>query len=484
MLLFCDFCSEFIKVYDSNGVEAFGRRGCDSIPPGLALEIPLKSGHNITLAAQLSYKYSNVKVWYTIFNQSLSSATSVSWNVTVHNITSSSAGVRWSNFRLPLPISYYLVRYKETNGFSTLFRASSFSSSHYNSFLKGYTSYDVQVFAFTTSIGENITYSSQTISIQTPEGVPSRAPINVRATDHDLNEFVVEWEPLSLQYVNGRLLGYGVYYNQYNKLGKTVNTSTPDDSYVFLPGIQISEHYRISVAAFTSQGQGPRSPYLSLVKGCVGFANQSSGWLNLAHSGYTTLNCSVKIQSAGMRQGVALVSFQDVHIYCIPLEFIKVFDSNGIVVFGRQGCDSISPGLSVEIPLKGRQNIELAVQLPHRKSYVKVWYAIFNQSLISALLVANWTISIGSTTQTSIAIHWPNLTPILNQILLHVFGLIKDTTGNISISDILTGNATSVIFHGMSPYTQYRLSVVGVNSKGELFKSAEVTVWTKEGGMC
>ncbi len=239
MLLFCDFCSEFIKVYDSNGVEAFGRRGCDSIPPGLALEIPLKSGHNITLAAQLSYKYSNVKVWYTIFNQSLSSgkifsftsrlvrvlffvmipqvcrnlrirsntnemfgkqtwceqdlsnfkmffffylfiptATSVSWNVTVHNITSSSAGVRWSNFRLPLPISYYLVRYKETNGFSTLFRASSFSSSHYNSFLKGYTSYDVQVFAFTTSIGENITYSSQTISIQTPEGGKPLLPFN------------------------------------------------------------------------------------------------------------------------------------------------------------------------------------------------------------------------------------------------------------------------------------------------------------------
>ncbi len=97
-------------------------------------------------------------------------ATPVSWNVTVYNITSSSARVRWSSFPLPLSISYYLVRYKETHGVSTLFQASSFSNTYYTNRLRGYTSYDVQVFAFTTSINGNITYSSQTVSIKTPEG--------------------------------------------------------------------------------------------------------------------------------------------------------------------------------------------------------------------------------------------------------------------------------------------------------------------------
>ncbi len=105
----------------------------------------------------------------------ISPATPVSWNVTVHSITSSSAEARWSNFPLPLSISYYLVRYKDTNGVSILFRASSYSNTYYTNRLKGYTSYDVQVFAFTTSMNGNITYSSQAVSIKTLEGGKSSA---------------------------------------------------------------------------------------------------------------------------------------------------------------------------------------------------------------------------------------------------------------------------------------------------------------------
>ena len=99
-----------------------------------------------------------------------STASQVSWNITVYSITSSSASVRWLNFPLSANVIHYLVRYKEPSGVSVLFRASSYSNTHYTNRLKGYTSYDIQVFASTTGINGNITYSSQTVSIETPEG--------------------------------------------------------------------------------------------------------------------------------------------------------------------------------------------------------------------------------------------------------------------------------------------------------------------------
>ncbi len=101
-----------------------------------------------------------------------------------------------------------------------------------------------------------------------------------------------------------------------------------------------------------------------------------------------------------------------------------------------------------------------------------------------ALPVANWSVSAGNTTQTSIAIHWPNLTPILHQPVLYYLGLIKSSNGSILNQDILSGNTSSVAFHGLSPYREYRLSVVGVNGSGQAYKSAKVIARTEEGGMC
>ncbi len=101
-----------------------------------------------------------------------------------------------------------------------------------------------------------------------------------------------------------------------------------------------------------------------------------------------------------------------------------------------------------------------------------------------ALPVANWNVSIGNITQSSIAINWPNLTSILHQPVLYYFGLIKSTNGSILNEDILSGNTSFVGFNGLSPYREYRLSVVGVNGSGQAYKSAEVIAWTEEGGMC
>ena len=93
-----------------------------------------------------------------------------SWNISVYSITSSSARVYWPNLPLSPSVSYYLVRYKEvSNGVGRLFEVSRFSNSYYTNLLYGYTAYDVQVFAVTSS-GGNATYASNTVSITTAEG--------------------------------------------------------------------------------------------------------------------------------------------------------------------------------------------------------------------------------------------------------------------------------------------------------------------------
>ena len=99
--------------------------------------------------------------------------------------------------------------------------------------------------------------------------VPSRAPTNVQATNHGLNEFLVQWDPVPVRSINGRLLGYRVHFKdtQYYYSQKAVNTSNPDESHVILAGIQTGKRYQISVAAFTSKGQGPRSSYIYITKG-------------------------------------------------------------------------------------------------------------------------------------------------------------------------------------------------------------------------
>ena len=117
-------------------------------------------------------------------------------------------------------------------------------------------------------------HTCHTIHVNLHFSVPSRAPANVRVANHGLNELLVEWDPLPPQYANGIILGYSIFYKDtqyYYSLEKTVNTSKPEDSHVILAGIQIDIRYRISVAAFTSKGQGPRSPYLYVTKGRCSF---------------------------------------------------------------------------------------------------------------------------------------------------------------------------------------------------------------------
>ncbi|XP_022786238.1 uncharacterized protein LOC111326491 isoform X2 [Stylophora pistillata] len=480
------YCSEYVKVFHEDGTKLFNQEGCQSsLPHGTSLEIPYGVSNHLTVEISLQYRWSAVSIQYMISKQGHNSAQPISsWNTTVVSITSSSATVRWSNFPLSSSINHFLVRFKEVSGVSTLFQVRSLSNSYYTNRLKGYTSYDVEVLAVTASDGNN-TYSSKTVSMKTAEGVPSRAPSNVRAASHGLNEFLVEWDPLPHQYANGRLLGYKVYYKDadyYYSSEISVNTSNADESQAVLSGVQTGRRYKISVVAFTSKGEGPRSPDFYETKGCEGFVNQVSGSLYFSNSRYSILNCSVQVQNAGIKRGSALISFQSIYFrYCS--DYVKIFDSNGLQVFHHGGCDSLTRGMSVEVPFGDGHSITLALLFSYRYSYARVQYSILNQPLSSAQLVPSWNISISYTTTKSMTVQWSSF-PLTSHSVQQLLVNYREHNSNVSLvfqtPSYYNTHYTGRILKG---YQYYDVQVIAVasNSSNGTFTSRREIGRTDEG---
>ncbi|XP_073248869.1 uncharacterized protein [Porites lutea] len=482
--IYLRYCSEHLMLITPDGSKIFNQGGCNSShPAGTSLEVPFGDAEHLILDISLEYRWSVVNVKYSIVGQTLDSAETVSsWNITVSGITSSSAKVYWPNLPLPQSVSYYLVRFKElSNNVSRLFKAN--SNSYYTNLLRDFTGYEVHVFAVTSS-GENATYASNAVSIVTAEGVPSRAPTNVRVENHGLNEFLVRWDPLAIQYANGRLLGYNVYYKsiQYYYSDSVVRVNNTDIPRAILPNVRTGERYQISVAAFTVVGTGPRSSLVYETKGCEGSVNQSFGWLNFTQSSYNTLNCSIQINDAGAIQGVVLVSFKYIYLgYCS--EFIKIYDNTGNEVFRRRGCDPSTSGQSVELPFCEGSSITLAVSLSYRYSYARIQYTVLDKAQDSAQVVPSWNVTITSKTSSSLTVRWsnfPSSVPIQSFLVKY-----KQKSSNVSliyhVSRWYNSHYTGNILKG---YTFYEVNVVALaNSLGNrtLYSSEAITARTNEG---
>ena len=106
--------------------------------------------------------------------------------------------------------------------------------------------------------------------------VPSNAPSNIRLSNLQLTKVKVQWDPLSQQYANGRLLGYRVYvreykwkysYNYHSDYAKSVNTSSANVTMLILQDLKQASRYEIAVSAFTFKGKGPRSFWYSITTG-------------------------------------------------------------------------------------------------------------------------------------------------------------------------------------------------------------------------
>ena len=101
--------------------------------------------------------------------------------------------------------------------------------------------------------------------------VPSRAPSNITFTNVGSTEVTVTWNPLPEQYVNGRLLGYKVHFQEtayYPVSSNTINISvTTNSTSVTLTGLRPGRRYYTYISAFTSKGVGPRSYFYYITSG-------------------------------------------------------------------------------------------------------------------------------------------------------------------------------------------------------------------------
>ena len=93
--------------------------------------------------------------------------------------------------------------------------------------------------------------------------VPGLSPSDITFSEVTATQFKVTWNTLPQRFHNGRLLGYRVYFrrsayyvNPFNTSG--VVTTSPNVTWVLITGLGPAQRYDVSVAAFTSKGEGPR----------------------------------------------------------------------------------------------------------------------------------------------------------------------------------------------------------------------------------
>ena len=102
--------------------------------------------------------------------------------------------------------------------------------------------------------------------------VPGRAPSNISFSEVTTTQFKVTWNPLPQQFHDGRLLGYRVYFRRsayfpipFNT--SSLDTSSPNMTWALITGLGPAQRFDVSVAAYTSKGEGPRSYFYYVTTG-------------------------------------------------------------------------------------------------------------------------------------------------------------------------------------------------------------------------
>ena len=80
-------------------------------------------------------------------------------------------------------------------------------------------------------------------------------------------------------------------------------------------------------------------------------------------------------------------------------------------------------------------------------------------------------------------VSWQDLATLMDQSILHYITVIKSSNESIVNGNILHKNTTSNVFYGLSPYMEYRLTVLCVNDNWKVYRSSEVTEFTEESGV-
>lgn len=97
--------------------------------------------------------------------------------------------------------------------------------------------------------------------------------------------------------------------------------------------------------------------------------------------------------------------------------------------------------------------------------------------------MADLNVTVVKRTTSSIAIVWSNsIHPHSGGVRFYAALAKRSNSSSERIGKIVPGNTTTLEITGLEAYTEYNVSVVVVNVNGTQFKTADVLVWTDEGG--
>lgn len=95
--------------------------------------------------------------------------------------------------------------------------------------------------------------------------MPSKAPSDVKAISIDPTSIIVSW--MSLNDINGVIIGYNVHYQTTRGSGSNVVFGKANKTKIHIKKlIQVTE-YRVTVAALTKVGEGPKSRTIYVTTG-------------------------------------------------------------------------------------------------------------------------------------------------------------------------------------------------------------------------
>lgn len=110
-----------------------------------------------------------------------------------------------------------------------------------------------------TRILSTATNEFSSVTILSFDLVPGAPPVNVSATNSSTLAIKINWGPIGVELRNGIILGYRIMVGMLNSTLEHTFTASSNQTELLIKNLDKGRTYRISVAGFTSVGNGPQS---------------------------------------------------------------------------------------------------------------------------------------------------------------------------------------------------------------------------------
>nr|XP_042707519.1 neogenin isoform X6 [Chrysemys picta bellii] len=126
--------------------------------------------------------------------------------------------------------------------------------------LKKYTEYSFRVVAYNKH-GPGV--STQDVVVQTLSDVPSAAPQNLSLEVRNSKSIMIHWQTPPAGTHNGQITGYKIRYRKASRKSEVSESIGGTQLFQLIEGLERGTEYSFRVAAFTSNGTGPATDWIS-----------------------------------------------------------------------------------------------------------------------------------------------------------------------------------------------------------------------------